>query len=121
LLFSLGALSALATMPMLTDPRLPSSFDLMVALALASGVACALIPWNVLSPRWLHAVPMVRTVEVALAVWAAGSHGSIYGIYYVFVALFAACAFQSRGDRCARRDRRRRAGPAAALAAVRGR
>jgi diguanylate cyclase (GGDEF)-like protein len=68
----------------------------VVALALASGVACALIPWNLLSPRWLHAVPMVGTVEVALAVWTAGSHGSIYGIYYVFVALFAAYAFQSR-------------------------
>ena len=96
LLFSLRALSALATVPLLTDPRLPSSFELVVALALASGVACALIPWNLLSPRWLHAVPMVGTVEVALAVWTAGSHGSIYGIYYVFVALFAAYAFRSR-------------------------
>jgi diguanylate cyclase (GGDEF)-like protein len=96
LLFSLGALSALATMPLLSDPRLPSSFELVIALALASGIACAFTPWNLLSPRWLHAVPIVGTIEVALAVWTAGSHGSIYGIYYAFVALFAAYAFQSR-------------------------
>src|SRR5437588_10395420 len=74
LLFSLGALSAVATMPLLTDPRLSSSFELVIALALASGAACAVIPWNVLSPRWLHAVPMIGTIEVALAVWTAGSH-----------------------------------------------
>lgn len=96
LLFSLGALSAVATMPLLADPGLSSSFELVIALALASGAACALIPWNVMSPRFLHAVPMIGTIEVALAVWAAGSPGSIYGIYYVFVALFAAYAFQSR-------------------------
>jgi hypothetical protein len=97
LLFSLGALSALATMPLLTDPRLPASFELVIALTLVSGTPGALIPWNVLSPRWLHAVQIIVMIEVALAVWTAGPHGSIHGIYYVFVALSRRTRSNRRG------------------------
>jgi diguanylate cyclase (GGDEF)-like protein len=68
----------------------------VIALALGSGLACALIPWDTLPARWLHALPIIGTIEVALAVWTAGTHGEMYDTYYVFVTAFAAYAFSSR-------------------------
>jgi diguanylate cyclase (GGDEF)-like protein len=93
---SLGAVAAFATMQLLSDPSVPSSFVLVVVLALVTGVACLLVPWDRLSSGWLHMLPVIATLEVALGVWVVGVYGDIAANYYLLVAVFAAYAFSAR-------------------------
>jgi diguanylate cyclase (GGDEF)-like protein len=93
---SLGALAALATMQLLRDPRVPSAFYLVIALGLVTGIGCVLVRWDRVSARWLHALPVIATLEVALGVRVGGVYGDIAGNYYVFVGVFAAYAFSDR-------------------------
>jgi diguanylate cyclase (GGDEF)-like protein len=92
----LGALIALAAARIVSDPSAPSSFYLVSALSLCSGVACLLIRWDKLSGRWLHAIPVLATVEVAAGVRFAGVYGDIAANYYIFVVVFVGYAFSSR-------------------------
>jgi diguanylate cyclase (GGDEF)-like protein len=55
-----------------------------------------LTPWERIAARWLHAIPLLATVEVALGVYFAGVYGDIAANYYIFIGLFAAYAFATR-------------------------
>jgi diguanylate cyclase (GGDEF)-like protein len=93
---SLGALAALAAGRLVSHPGASSSFYVVAALALCTGVACCVAPWDRLSPPWLHAIPMIATVEVAFGVRFAGAYGDIAATYFVSVAVFVSYAFSSR-------------------------
>jgi len=94
---SVGAVAALATMQLLSDPSVPSSFVFVVVLALVTGAGCVLVRWDRLSAGWLHLLPVIATLEVALGVRVVGVYGDIAANYYVLVAVFAAYAFSARG------------------------
>jgi diguanylate cyclase (GGDEF)-like protein len=66
---------------------------LLVALALASGGICLLVPWERLPRRSLHVVAAVGSIEVLLSVWFGDP---IFAWYYIFVVIFAAYAFPTR-------------------------
>ena len=71
------------------------SIYLLVALALASGGACLLVPWQRLPRRSLHIVGVVGSIEVLLSVWFGDP---IFAWYYIFVVIFAAYAFPTRAE-----------------------
>ncbi len=81
---------ALGATRIVTDPATTSAFDLVALVALCSGVVCVVVPWNRLSARWLHVIPVVVTIEVAVGARFAGAYGDIAATYYVFIAAFAA-------------------------------
>jgi diguanylate cyclase (GGDEF)-like protein len=95
-LFSAGALSALLTAQFLKRPSPPLAFYGVIVLAILTGIACMLIPWERLSLRWLHGVSILGTIETSLAVGLAGAHGGVYSVYYVFVVALVAYSFASR-------------------------
>lgn len=81
----LGALTAFGVTRIVSHPGIPSSFDLVALVSFCVGVACLIVPWNVLSVHWLRLIPLVATVEVALGVRLAGAYGGIAATYYVFI------------------------------------
>jgi diguanylate cyclase (GGDEF)-like protein len=93
---SLAALTAFAAAAIVRHPSAPFSFYVVAMIALCSGVACVLIRWERISAGWLHAVPVVATVEVAFGVHLAGVYGDIATNYYIFVVVFVSYAFSSR-------------------------
>jgi diguanylate cyclase (GGDEF)-like protein len=93
---ALGALTAFGATRIVSHPGVTSSFDLVALVSLCAGVACLVVPWNVLSARWLHLIPLVATVEVAFGVRFAGAYGDIAATYYVFIVAYAAYAFHDR-------------------------
>jgi diguanylate cyclase (GGDEF)-like protein len=66
---------------------------LLVALAVATGAVCLLIPWQRLPRSSLHVVCAVGALEVLLTVWLADP---IFAWYYIFVVIFAAYALPTR-------------------------
>ncbi|HEV3128463.1 MAG TPA: GGDEF domain-containing protein [Solirubrobacteraceae bacterium] len=80
----------------LSHRHLPWGFDVLLGIGVVSGMACLLIPWARLDARWLNAIPILVTVELALAIRLGGFYGDIAANYYVFVAVFAGYAFTSR-------------------------
>jgi diguanylate cyclase (GGDEF)-like protein len=95
-LISLSAVVTIATMRILSNRTVPGSFDVVVVVSMCSGLICLLVPWNTISPRWLHLIPMIGTIEIALGIRLAGVYGDIASNYFVFVAVFSAYAFASR-------------------------
>jgi diguanylate cyclase (GGDEF)-like protein len=95
-LFSAGAFSALLTAQFLKRPSPPLAFYGVIVLAILTGIACVLIPWERLSLRWLHGAAILGTIETSLAVGLAGAHGGVYSVYYVFVVALVAYSFPSR-------------------------
>jgi diguanylate cyclase (GGDEF)-like protein len=73
----------------------PSQTYLLVALAVASGGICLLIPWQRLPRSSLHVVCAVGSIEVLLSVWFGDP---IFAWYYVFIVIFAAYAFPTRTE-----------------------
>jgi diguanylate cyclase (GGDEF)-like protein len=71
----------------------PPTIYLLVALALASGSICLVIPWQRLPRQSLHVVAAVGSIEVLLSVWFGDP---IFAWYYIFVVIFAAYAFPTR-------------------------
>jgi diguanylate cyclase (GGDEF)-like protein len=78
---------------LLHDPQHPPTIYLLVALALASGSICLLIPWQRLPRSSLHVVCVVGSVEVLLSIWFGDP---VFAWYYIFVVVFAAYAFSTR-------------------------
>jgi diguanylate cyclase (GGDEF)-like protein len=93
---SLGALTALAAAMIVRHPGAPVSFYVLTVISLCTGIGCVLTPWGGISARWLHVVPVVATVEVALGVRLAGVYGDIAAYYYIFVVVFIGYAFTTR-------------------------
>jgi diguanylate cyclase (GGDEF)-like protein len=92
----ISALGALATTRLLSPHPVPAAFDLVVAVTIATGIACVLIPWDRISPRWLHAIPLCGTIETAIGIKLGRLDPNIADNYYVLVAAFSAYALTSR-------------------------
>jgi diguanylate cyclase (GGDEF)-like protein len=93
---SLGALTALVSAMIVGHPGAPISFYILTVVSLCTGVACVLTPWGGISARWLHVVPVIATVEIALGVRLAGVYGDIAANYYIFIGVFIGYAFTTR-------------------------
>ncbi len=77
----------------LLDPVPWLAMSVLATLGIGTGLVCLAIPWERISPAWLHALPVAATAQVAAAVaWIDPS----YGANYFFVALFAGFIFQTR-------------------------
>ena len=76
----------------LHDPPQPAAIYLLPALAVVSGILCWFLAER-LPHRYLHAVALVATLEVALTV---GFADPVFATYYTFIAIFAAYVFTSR-------------------------
>jgi diguanylate cyclase (GGDEF)-like protein len=87
---------AFLAIQILSHRHLSWGFDVVLGTGFASGVACLLIPWARLDARWLNAIPILVTVELALGIRLGGFYGDIAANYYVFIAVFAGYAFRSR-------------------------
>lgn len=96
ILFIVGALASIPANLLFRHPSVGVLNHALVALALVSGLGCLLAPWERISERVFHAVPVLAVGEVALTVWAVGVHGPVYEWFYVLVAVFSAYAFESR-------------------------
>ena len=95
-LFVVGALASIPANLLFRHPQAGTINQVLVALALVSGIGCLLAPWDRIGATVFHAVPAVASAEVALTVWAVGRHGPVYEWFFVLVAVFAAYAFESR-------------------------
>jgi diguanylate cyclase (GGDEF)-like protein len=95
-LFIVGGVASIPANLLFRHPSVGTLNHVLVGLAIISGLACLLAPWERVSPRVFHAVPVLAAGEVALTVWAVGAHGPVYEWFYVLVAVFTAYAFESR-------------------------
>ena len=91
ILFIGGGLGA-APADALHEPAFGPEIYLLPLLAIVSGVFCWLISTRVSRP-WLHVIALVATAEIALTI---GYAGSVFAIYYIFVAIFVAYVFRDR-------------------------
>ena len=95
LLFGVSGLASLAAHSALTDPVPPDWLAVLALFEIAFGVVCLLVPWQRLSHRWLHVVPVVGTAGVALSVWGAPEpYSEVYSWLYLLIAVFIAVAFR---------------------------
>jgi diguanylate cyclase (GGDEF)-like protein len=88
-LFIGGALSTIPALFLLEEPADPWVFAL-TAFAVAMGAVCLLIPNPPYDERWLAAIPVVGTIQVAIAVAATDY---VFTYLYFLVALYAAVVF----------------------------
>jgi diguanylate cyclase (GGDEF)-like protein len=68
---------------------------LMPGIALAAGIACLFIPWRRASMSAIHAVAVLATILVSVAIAIASP---AYATYFVFVALFVALVLERPRD-----------------------
>jgi diguanylate cyclase (GGDEF)-like protein len=94
-LFLVGSLAGIPVNQLLS-PEVADRVHLISALGIASGVLCVLLPWDRFRPAWLHVVPVIATIEVALTMWGVGVHAHAYLWFLVFVVVFCAFAFEGR-------------------------
>lgn len=66
---------------------------LLTGLVALTGLVCLAIPWDRLSPQWLHAVGAVATLEVGAAV---AFVDQTYSFYFVIIAVLVAPASPRR-------------------------
>ncbi len=92
ILFLGGGIGAIPS-DALHQPAQPATIYLLPLLAIVSAGVCWWISGLGLRARWLHVAAVVATLEVALTVALADR---VFGIYYVFVAIYAAYVFQDR-------------------------
>jgi diguanylate cyclase (GGDEF)-like protein len=95
-LFIVGGAASIPANLLFRHPSVGTLNHVLVAVAIVSGLGCLLAPWERVSPRVFHAVPVLAAGEVALTVWAVGDHGPVYEWFYVLGAVFTAYAFESR-------------------------
>jgi diguanylate cyclase (GGDEF)-like protein len=94
-LFCAGAL--LSGSSFLTLEPLPPAWAFaVVALAFLTGLVCFFVPWDSISPAWLHAIPVVGTLQITAGVWGAAGSGHVYAWLYLIVVVTVAFAFRSR-------------------------
>lgn len=95
-LILVSALVGFIAVRVLSNRHVSHGFDISTAIGFASGLICLLIPWGRIDGRWLNAIPIFVTVQLAIAIRLGGFYGDIASDYYVFVGAFAAYAFTSR-------------------------
>jgi diguanylate cyclase (GGDEF)-like protein len=88
-LFIGGALSTLPALLLLEQPHESWVYGLTV-LGVASGLICLALPWPRVDERWLGLVPILATVEIALAIAATDY---VFSYLYFFIAIYVALVF----------------------------
>ena len=96
LVITLASLVTLAAVHLPGGLPVPGWFDLLAVGSAVTGGVCVLAPWDRISPTWLHLIPVLGTVEIAVGIRAIGAYGDIASNYYIFVVVFSAYAFSSR-------------------------
>jgi len=96
----LFAVGSAASIPVnqLFEPAVDGRVHVITVVGVLSGLICLLIPWDRLSPAWLHAVPGIASLEVLLTMWGVGEHAHAYLWFLVFIVVFWAFAFDSRRE-----------------------
>jgi diguanylate cyclase (GGDEF)-like protein len=97
LLFSVGSAASIPV-NRLFDPAVSGRVDWITALGIVSGLICLAIPWDRLSPLWLHVIPFVASVEVAVTMWGVGEHAAAYQWFLVLIVVYWAFAFDQRWE-----------------------
>ena len=88
------ALLVLPSTRLLDPPPEPEAY-LLTLLAVVTGLACIAVPWDRLDPRWLHAIGIVATVEVAATVAVFGQrYVALFFLIAILVAYMAPDARQ---------------------------
>ncbi len=78
--------------------RAPSPL-LVVALTLMgllTGAVCLALPWDRLSDRWLHLVPVLATLQITTSAVVDGRHAAVIIPFYALVAVAVAYGFRDR-------------------------
>jgi hypothetical protein len=73
----------------------PTAAYLLPGLSFCTGLACLAIPWERISPSWLHVALATATVEIAI--WVALADAS-YGVFYVLLAAYAGYVSRRRRE-----------------------
>lgn len=94
-LFLMGALTLVPSTRLL-EPEPGPAIYLLTIVAVASGCACLLTPWDRLPAAALHLLPIAGALEVGLVVIAAGGEGRVYATMYILIAVWAAYVFSQR-------------------------
>jgi len=96
LLFLAGSLAGIPVNE-LFEPADPARVHLITAVGVVSGLVCVLLPWDRLDARWLHAIPVIASLEVALTMWGIGGRDApAYLWFLVFIVVFIGFAFDDR-------------------------
>jgi diguanylate cyclase (GGDEF)-like protein len=90
LLFIVGSVSTIPGTFLLEGDDFEPWMYSLTALGVLSGVACFLLPWWRIDERWLAVVPVLATIEVAVAV---GLTHYVFSYLYFFVAIYVALVF----------------------------
>jgi diguanylate cyclase (GGDEF)-like protein len=98
ILFLVGAAASIPANLLFRDPAVGAVNHVLVGLAVVSGLACFLVPWERVPDPAFHLIPSVGAAEIALTTWAAGRHGPVYEWFFVFTAMYAAYAFAERRE-----------------------
>ena len=96
LVITVASLATLGTVQLPGGLPVPVWFDLLVAVSAITGAVCVLVPWDRISVAWLHLLPALATVQIAVGIRVLGAYGDIASNYYILVAVFSAYAFSSR-------------------------
>ena len=91
LLFIVGSVSTIPGTFLLDKDFEPWMYSL-TALAVLSGLVCLVLPWWRIDERWLAAVPVLATIQIAVAV---GVTHPVFNYLYFFVAIYVALVFPS--------------------------
>ena len=89
LLFIVGSISTIPGTFLLDKDFEPWMYSL-TGLAVLSGLVCLILPWWRIDERWLAAVPVVATIQIAVAVVI--TH-PVFTYLYFFVAIYVALVF----------------------------
>jgi diguanylate cyclase (GGDEF)-like protein len=96
IVITLASTVTLVTLHLLAGVPVPAWFDVLNGGSAVAGVVCVLAPWDRISTAWLHLIPILGTLVIAVGIHVIGAYGDIAANYYIFVAVFAAYAFSSR-------------------------
>jgi diguanylate cyclase (GGDEF)-like protein len=94
-LYLLGGVLALPADLVMGAPS-PRAVVLLTLMGVLTGVACLLIPWDRISPRWLELTAALATVEVTVSVVSVGRYATVLTSFYVLIATAVAYAFRDR-------------------------
>ena len=97
LLFLAGSIAAVPV-DQLLRPAVGTASQVLTLVGIASGVLCMLVPWDRIRRGWQHLIPFVGSVEIAVKMVTVGEHAHLYLWFLVFVAVYAALAFEDRRD-----------------------
>jgi diguanylate cyclase (GGDEF)-like protein len=95
LLYLIGGVLALPADLVMGAPS-PRTVLLLMLMGVLTGVACLIVPWDRLSPRWLELTAALATLEVTVSVVSDGRYATVLTSFYVLIANAVAYAFRDR-------------------------